>query len=155
MSKITDLTAELARPVVEACGCTLWDVEYIKEAGSWYLRLYIDKEDGVSIDDCEAVSRGVDPLLDEADPIQQAYILEVSSPGIERELKNRDHVMMCLGDTVEIRLYAVQHGAKVHRGTLVGMTEAGNVQIEQNETLLEFDADKIAKLQTVFDFGAN
>jgi ribosome maturation factor RimP len=62
--------------------------------------------------------------------------------------------MMCLGDTVEVRLYSAQHGAKVHRGTLVGMTEAGNVQIEQNETLLEFDADKIAKLQTVFDFGA-
>ena len=71
MSKITDLTAELARPVVEACGCTLWDVEYIKEAGSWYLRLYIDKEGGISIDDCEAVSRGVDPLLDEADLIKK------------------------------------------------------------------------------------
>lgn len=88
MSKITELTAELARPVVEACGCTLWDVEYIKEAGSWYLRLYIDKEGGVSIDDCEAVSRGVDPLLDEADPIQDAYTFEVSSAGADRPLKS-------------------------------------------------------------------
>ena len=73
MSKITELVTDLARPVVEDNGCSLWDVEYLKEAGSWYLRLYIDKEGGVSIDDCEAVSRAVDPLLDEADPIQDAY----------------------------------------------------------------------------------
>ena len=79
MSKITELVTDLARPVVEDNGCSLWDVEYLKEAGSWYLRLYIDKEGGVSIDDCEAVSRAVDPLLDEADPIQDAYTFEVSS----------------------------------------------------------------------------
>ena len=81
MSKITELVTDLARPVVEENGCSLWDVEYLKEAGSWYLRLYIDKEGGVSIDDCEAVSRAVDPLLDEADPIPDAYTFEVSSAG--------------------------------------------------------------------------
>ena len=76
MSKITDFTAQLARPVVEANGCTLWDVEYVKEAGSWYLRVYIDKDTGVSIDDCEAVSRVLSDLLDEADPIQDPYTFE-------------------------------------------------------------------------------
>ena len=86
MSKITELVTDLARPVVEDNGCSLWDVEYLKEAGSWYLRLYIDKEGGVSIDDCEAVSRAVDPLLDEADPIQDAYTFEVSSAGADRPL---------------------------------------------------------------------
>lgn len=146
---------DIVLPTADELEYVLWDVEFVKEGADYYLRITIDHPDGITIDDCERFHRAIDPVLDEADPIQQAYILEVSSPGIERELKNRDHVMMCLGDTVEIRLYAVQHGAKVHRGTLVGMTEAGNVQIEQNETLLEFDADKIAKLQTVFDFGAN
>ena len=91
MSKITDLTAQLARPVVEENGCTLWDVEYVKEAGSWYLRVYIDKETGVSIDDCEAVSRTLSDLLDEADPIQDAYTFEVSSAGADRALKKPEH----------------------------------------------------------------
>ncbi len=146
---------DIVLPTADELEYVLWDVEFVKEGADHYLRITIDHPEGITIEDCERFHRAIDPVLDEADPISQAYILEVSSPGIERELKNRDHVMMCLGDTVEIRLYAVQHGAKVHRGTLVGMTDEGNVQIEQNETLLEFDADKVAKLQTVFDFGAN
>ena len=97
MSKITDLTAQLARPVVEANGCSLWDVEYVKEAGSWYLRVYIDKETGVSIDDCEAVSRVLSDLLDEADPIQDPYTFEVSSAGADRALKKPEHFQAYLG----------------------------------------------------------
>ena len=146
---------DIVLPTADELEYVLWDVEFVKEGADYYLRITIDHPEGITIEDCERFHRAIDPVLDETDPIQQAYILEVSSPGIERELKNRDHVQMCLGDLVEIRLYSAQHGAKVHRGTLVGMTEAGNVQIEQNETLLEFDADKVAKLQTVFDFGAN
>ena len=146
---------DIVLPTADELEYVLWDVEFVKEGADYYLRITIDHPEGITIEDCERFHRAIDPVLDETDPIQQAYILEVSSPGIERELKNRDHVQMCLGDTVEIRLYSAQHGAKVHRGTLVGMTESGNVQIEQNETLLEFDADKVAKLQTVFDFGAN
>ena len=145
---------DIVLPTADELEYVLWDVEFVKEGADYYLRITIDHPEGINIEDCERFHRAIDPVLDETDPIQQAYILEVSSPGIERELKNRDHVMMCLGDTVEIRLYSAQHGAKVHRGVLAGMTESGNVQIEQNETLLEFDADKIAKLQTVFDFGA-
>lgn len=102
MSKITDLTAQLARPVAEANGCTLWDVEYVKEAGSWYLRVYIDKEDGVSIDDCEAVSRTLSDLLDEADPIQDPYTFEVSSAGADRALKKPAHFQAFLGALVDV-----------------------------------------------------
>lgn len=120
MSKITDLTAELARPVVEACGCTLWDVEYIKEAGSWYLRLYIDKEGGVSINDCEAVSRPVSDLLDEADPIEGSYTFEVSSAGLERALKKPEHFDACMGMEVDVRLYRAVDGTKEYTGTLEG-----------------------------------
>lgn len=87
MAKVTDTVAELARPYVEQAGCTLWDVEYIKEAGEWFLRVYLDKEGGVSIDDCEAVSRPLSDALDEADPIAGSYTFEVSSAGLDRPLR--------------------------------------------------------------------
>ena len=119
MSKITELVTDLARPVAEANGCSLWDVEYVKEAGSWYLRLYIDKEGGVSIDDCEAVSRAVDPLLDEADPIQDAYTFEVSSAGADRPLKKPEHFAAFLGAQVDVKFYQPVNGQKSCTGTLV------------------------------------
>ena len=87
MSKITDRIEQLARPVAEQAGCQLWDVEYVREAGAQYLRVTIDKEGGVGIDDCERVSRALDPILDEADPIAESYIFEVGSAGCERALK--------------------------------------------------------------------
>ena len=143
MSKITDLTAELARPVVEACGCTLWDVEYIKEAGSWYLRLYIDKEEGVSIDDCEAVSRGVDPLLDEADPIQDPYTFEVSSAGADRPLKKPEHFEAFMGAEVDVKFYKAVNGQKNCTGILAGY-EDGNVTLEMGGETVTFDKKEIA-----------
>ena len=143
MSKITDLTAELARPVVEACGCTLWDVEYIKEAGSWYLRLYIDKEDGVSIDDCEAVSRGVDPLLDEADPIQDPYTFEVSSAGADRPLKKPEHFEAFMGAEVDVKFYKAVNGQKNCTGILASYND-GNVTLELGGETVTFDKKDIA-----------
>ena len=143
MSKITDLTAELARPVVEACGCTLWDVEYIKEAGSWYLRLYIDKEGGISIDDCEAVSRGVDPLLDEADPIQDPYTFEVSSAGADRPLKKPEHFEAFMGAEVDVKFYKAVNGQKNCTGILAGY-EDGNVTLELGGETVTFDKKEIA-----------
>ena len=143
MSKITDLTAELARPVVEACGCTLWDVEYIKEAGSWYLRLYIDKEDGVSINDCEAVSRGVDPLLDEADPIQDPYTFEVSSAGADRPLKKPEHFEAFMGAEVDVKFYKAVNGQKNCTGILAGYND-GNVTLEMGGETVTFDKKEIA-----------
>ena len=86
MAKLTDAVAALALPIVEAAGCTLWDVEYVKEAGTWFLRVFIDREGGVSIDDCEAVSRPLSDLLDEADPIEGSYTFVVSSAGADRAL---------------------------------------------------------------------
>ena len=104
MAKVTDTVAALALPVVEAAGCSLWDVEYVKEAGCWFLRVYIDKEEGVSIDDCEKMSRAVDEPLDKLDPVREAYILEVSSPGIERELTREEHFERFKGADIMVRL---------------------------------------------------
>ena len=120
MSKITEKVTELAGPVVEDEGCSLWDVEYIREAGSWYLRIYIDKAGGVSIDDCERISRRLDPLLDEADPIPDSYVFEVGSAGAERELKRPGDFEQFMGSEVEVRLYQPVNGCKVYIGRLAG-----------------------------------
>ena len=143
MSKITDLVTALARPVVEANGCSLWDVEYIKEAGSWYLRLYIDKEGGVSIDDCEAVSRGVDPLLDEADPIQDAYTFEVSSAGADRPLKKPEHFAAFLGAEVDVKFYQAVNGQKSCTGILAGYQD-GDVTLTLGNETVTFPKKEIA-----------
>ena len=120
MSKITDSVTELAKPVVEQEGCTLWDVEYVKEAGSYYLRVFIDKDGGVSIDDCERISRILDPLLDEADPIPDSYVFEVGSAGAERELKRPSDFEMFSGSKVEVRTYKPIDGKKSFVGILSG-----------------------------------
>lgn len=143
MSKITDLVTDLARPVVEANGCSLWDVEYIKEAGNWYLRLYIDKEGGVSIDDCEAVSRGVDPLLDEADPIQDAYTFEVSSAGADRPLKKPEHFAAFLGAEVDVKFYQAVNGQKACTGILAGYQD-GDVTLTLGNETVTFPKKEIA-----------
>ena len=129
MPKVTDVVAALAAPVVEGCGCTLWDVEYVKEAGEWYLRLYIDKEGGVSINDCEAVSRPVSDLLDEADPIPDSYLFEVSSAGLDRALKKPEHFEKCMGQQVDVRLYRPQDGQKEFTGALTGYQD-GDVLVD-------------------------
>ena len=129
MPKVTDVVAQLAAPVVEQCGCTLWDVEYVKEAGEWFLRLYIDKEGGVSINDCEAVSRPVSDLLDEADPIPTSYLFEVSSAGLDRVLKKPEHFAKCMGQQVDVRLYRPQEGQKEFTGALAGY-EDGDVLVD-------------------------
>lgn len=118
MSKITDAVSKLALPVVEAQGCTLWDVEYVKEAGTYYLRIFIDKEGGVGIDDCEAVSRALDPILDIEDPIPESYVFEVGSPGAERELKRPSDFEQFIGNEVEIKTYRPIEGQKTFVGIL-------------------------------------
>lgn len=129
MAKVTDVVAQLAAPVVEQCGCTLWDVEYVKEAGEWFLRLYIDKEGGVGIEDCEAVSRPVSDLLDEADPIQSGYTFEVSSAGLDRTLRKPEHFASCMGQQVDVRLYRPVDGRKEYTGSLTGY-EDGDVTVD-------------------------
>ena len=145
MAKVTDTVAALALPVVEEAGCTLWDVEYLKEAGTWFLRVYIDKEGGVSIDDCEAVSRPLSDLLDEADPIEGSYVLEVSSAGADRPLKRPEHFARFMGSQVEVRLYRALEGRKEYVGALSGW-EDGNVTIQadgESRTFLKKDVAQV------------
>ena len=129
MPKVADVVAALALPFVERQGCTLWDVEYVKEAGVWYLRLYIDKPGGVSIDDCEAVSRPVSDALDEVDPIEGSYTFEVSSAGLDRALRKPEHFAAFLGSEVEVRLYRPQGGRKSWTGVLKSYQD-GDVTLE-------------------------
>ena len=118
MSKITEKVEALAKPVVEEEGCELWSVEYVREAGTWYLRVLIDKDGGVGIDDCERISRRLDPILDEADPIPDSYVFEVGSAGAERELKRPSDFERYIGSEIEVKLYQPYQGKKSYVGTL-------------------------------------
>ena len=120
MSKITERVEVLAKPIVEEEGCELWSVEYVKEAGTWYLRIFIDKEGGVDILDCERISRRMDPILDEEDPIPDSYVFEVGSAGAERELKRPSDFEKFMGSEVEAKLYQPYQGRK----SVVGKLEA-------------------------------
>ena len=128
MAKVTEIVAQLAAPAVEAAGCELWDVEYVREAGEWFLRLYLDKEGGVDIQDCEAVSRVVSDLLDEADPIEGSYTFEVSSAGAERVLKRPGDFEKFLGSPVLVKLYKDRNGRKEFPGYLEGYAD-GDITI--------------------------
>lgn len=148
---IAATVAELVRETVEAQGCSLWDVEYVKQGADWHLCITIDKEEGVTIEDCERVHRAVDPILDEADPIESFYYLEVSSPGLERELKTPEHLAASVGETVEVRLFAPRDGVKSFTGTLGEPSESGEVAVETADgTVLCFKPAEIAKISTVY-----
>lgn len=121
--KIKDIVYKLAEPIIEEMGFELIDVEFVKEGAGWYLRLYIDKEGGVDLDDCQAVSNKVSDLLDKEDPIPQSYFLEVSSPGIERILKTDEDFIKYRGSEVKIRTYTSLHGKKEFLGTLESAQE--------------------------------
>ena len=142
----------IAEPLAEELGYFLWDVEYVKEGADMYLRITIDGEDGITIEDCEKMHRAIDPLLDEADPIEDAYHLEISSPGIERDLKNDMQINACEGWNVEVRLYAPIDGAKSYIGTLQGLDEEGNVVIETEQGERRFTRASVASLKTHYDF---
>ena len=146
MAKVTDVVRALALPAVEQCGCTLWDVEYVKEAGVWYLRLYIDKPEGVGIDDCVSVDRLVSPLLDEADPIEGSYTFEVSSAGMERPLRLPEHFEACMGQEVEVRLYRPREGRKDWVGVLSGYDGQGAVTLAASAGELTFEKKDIAQV---------
>ncbi len=120
MNRIAQRVFDLAQPIAAEQGIELWDVTYTKEAGAWYLRVYIDKATGVGIADCENFSRAFDPILDEADPIEGSYTFEVSSAGAERELKRPEQFERFLGSEAEVRLYKAADGSKVWTGTLAG-----------------------------------
>ena len=151
MKKITELTAELAAPAIAEQGCTLWDVEYVKEAGTWYLRILLDKEGGVDILDCEEISRKVSDLLDEVDPIEGSYTLEVGSAGAERALKRPSDFARFLGSPVLVKLYKARDGRKEFAGTLAGY-EDGTILLTVGKETLSFPKNEVALCRLRIEF---
>ncbi len=147
MSRIIEKVMELARPIVEEEGCSLWDVEYVREAGSRYLRVYIDRPGGVDISDCERISRRLDPILDEADPIPESYVFEVGSAGIERELKRPSDFDAFLGSEVEVRLYQPVDGQKAFVGKLVSHDGDGVTEIDVKGKRYRFSKQQTAQVR--------
>ena len=146
MSKVTDIVTGMATPLAEELGLEIWDVEYIREAGQWFLRVYLDKEGGIGIADCEAFSRALDPLLDETDPIPDSYVFEVSSAGAERELKKPEHFAAFLGAEVDVKFYKAVNGQKSCTGILTGY-EDGTVTLQTGDTRASFDKKEIAAVR--------
>ena len=149
--KVTEQVAQFAEPVVRAHGCTLWDVEYVREGGEWFLRLYIDKDGGVDISDCEAISRAVDPILDEKDPIPDSYNFEVCSAGLERQLKRPSDFEQFMGSAVTVKLFKAVNGAKEYAGTLTGYSD-GAVTIEAAGTTYTFQKSEVAQVRLRVEF---
>ncbi len=146
MNRIAQKVYDLALPLAAEQGVEIWDVTYTKEAGQWFLRVYIDREDGVGINDCEAFSRAFDPILDEADPIEGSYVFEVSSAGAERELKRPSDFARFAGSRVEVKLYQPANGSKVHVGTLLSY-EDGAVTIETAGKRQTFPGPTVAQVR--------
>ncbi len=143
MANITERITELIRGAVEEQGVSLWDVRFVKEGASHYLRIFIDKPEGVTIDDCTNVSHAIDPILDEADPIENAYYLEVCSPGIERELTRDAHFQAALGKNVRIRLYHAIDGQKEFEGILRSFSKT--LELEKDGAIRTFERSTVSK----------
>ena len=145
-------TEELLLPIVEKNGFELVDVEYVKEAGTWYLRAYIDKPGGITVDDCEIVSRAFSDILDEKDYIEDTYIFEVSSPGLGRPLKKEKDFKRSIGEEVEIRTYRPINRQKEFVGLLKEYdTDTVTIEYEDGETQV-FQRSDIALIRLAFDF---
>ncbi len=144
---------ELAQPFADQLGLMLWDVRFVKEGASWYLRYLIDKEGGVTIDDCAALSRLINPVLDEVDPIDQSYCLEVMSPGIERELTRPEHFEAYLDWAVVVKLIRPRDGVREFAGILDAYDEDGTVTITTEDgATLRFEKKDIALVHILDDW---
>ncbi len=146
---IKETVREAIEPTVAELGYSIWDIVYSKIGADYHLEITIDKDGGINIDDCEKVHRAIDPILDECDPIEGFYYLEVSSPGIERELRTDAHIEASVGQKVEAKLFAPQNGIKTMNGVLSGFS-GGIVKIESSGVIYELERAKISKLTTVF-----
>lgn len=149
--RIEQIAETLLQPIIEKFNVELVDVEYVKEMGHFYLRVYIDKEGGVTINDCEDVSRAFDVVMDEQDPIQDAYILEVSSPGLDRPLKKDKDYQRSIGKEVEFKLYKALDGKKEFMGVLKSYTK-DNVVIEIDGSETTFERSAIAHIRLYISF---
>jgi ribosome maturation factor RimP len=148
---IQQVITELAMPIVEGLNYELVDVEFIKEGANWYLRIYIDKPGGITIDDCQAVSEQMSDILDKKDPIEQGYYLEVSSPGLERPLKTERDFIKYKGELVEVKVFQPINGKKIFEGELVGLVE-DMIIINQDGNNIEFEKDAVAIVKRVIKF---
>ena len=146
---IKETVREAIEPTVHELGYSVWDVTYSKIGADYHLEITIDCERGINIDDCERVHRAIDPILDECDPIEGFYYLEVSSPGVERELRTEEHITLSIGERVEAKLFAAKNGRKSYIGKLVAF-EDGNVVIECDGECCPIPRADISKLSTVF-----
>lgn len=143
MANAAERVYSLIKETVENEGVELWDVRFLKEGASWYLRVFIDKAEGISIDDCSRVSHAIDPIIDEADPIDKSYYLEVCSPGLERELARKEHFERVLGEKIKIKLYKALDSKKEFTGILKQVDDNIVLDVEGNE--LQFALKDISK----------
>ena len=152
--KTAEIVRRLVMPIIDEFGLLLWDVRFVKEGADWFLRVYIDREDTpVSIDDCVNVSRRLSTRLDEVDPIPQSYCLEVSSPGVERELTRPEHFSRFEGYPVILRLYHARDGVKEFVGLLDGFDENGQLLLQdEEENTLAFDRKEISAVHLLDDW---
>ena len=149
--KITEQVTQFAKPIVEEKGCTLWDVEYVREGSERFLRLYIDKDGGIDIEDCEKIHRAMDPILDEKDPIAESYHFEVCSAGLERALKRPSDFAQFMDSPVLVKLYRPRNGLKEIPGILRGY-EDGRVTVEAGKQTLTFEKSQVALVRLRVEF---
>ena len=149
--KVTEQVSAFAQPVVESFGCRLWDVEYVREGSERYLRVFIDKDGGVDIEDCEKIHRALDPILDEKDPIQGSYHFEVCSAGLERALKRPSDFERFMDSTVTVKLYRPRNGLKEIPGILRGY-DNGRVTLEAGKETIIFEKSEVALVRLRVEF---
>ena len=146
---IRDTVKEAILPTVTELGYEIWDVTYSKIGADYHLEITIDSERGIDIQDCEKVHRAIDPILDELDPIESFYYLDVSSPGVERELRTAEHISRSIGERVEAKLFTLKDGRKSIVGTLSAF-EDGKITITEGEAMVVLAQNEISKLQTIY-----
>ena len=152
MAKIEERVESLIGLRIESLGYRLYDVEFVKEGKDFYLRVYIDNDSGISLEDCEAVSNGINEILDEADYIKEQYFLEVSSPGVEKVLKKDRHLKENIGNKVQVKLFKPLAGKKVFEGLLENFSD-DNICIKVESQILEIERSNIGQIKTVFDWN--
>ncbi len=143
---------EIVQPIVDAKGFEIVDIEYVKEASEYYLRVYLDKEGGIALNDCEVVSRELSEILDVKDPIKDNYYLEVSSPGLDRPLKKDKDFVRYAGRDVEVKLYKPLNGSKQFEGELVGLTEDNNIRVIIDGNEIDFVKKEVALIRLAIKF---
>ncbi len=146
---VRDTVREAIEPTVNELGYSIWDITYSKVGADYHLEITIDSDEGINIDDCEKVHRAIDPIIDECDPIEDFYYLDVSSPGIERELRTEEHIELSVGERVEAKLFAARDGKRSFIGELCGLSD-GKVVIDCAGERVELARSEIAKLTTLF-----